>query len=431
MSTPTASRQYIHIDPRQLCIGLHVHLELQWTEHPFPLSSFKIRTAQQLAQLQALGLKSVRIVPARCDTRPLAAPPPAAAQPSESTAPAQAEPSAEQQQLAQAKRERLQRLQAQRQQMAAREHELLKSSRVVKSISQNLFSAPDRVHQETAALIDTIAGSMLVDRDISIHLTSERVSGEEVYQHALNVALLAMTLAKELQLPPETVRAIGLGALFHDVGKIDMPDRVVRKTEPHTRAEIGLLQQHCLRGLEMLKPMELPVDVQAVVAQHHEMIDGSGYPRRLVGAQIALPAKIVAIANRFDRLCNPSNPAAALTPHEALSLMFSRQREQFEPAALMTFVRCLGIYPPGTIVALNIGVLGMVTSVNSTRPLKPTVLIYDPLVPPDEAVPLDLEQEPELAIARALRPQQLPPEAHDHLNPRRHVCYVLDETKPA
>ena len=430
MSRQVPSGPFVYADPRQLCIGLHVHLDLQWTEHPFSFSSFKIKTQEQIATLQSLGLARVRISPGRSDAKPLplpAGPPPAP----DAGAAGAAEPTPEMAKAAQTKREQVQRLAAQQARVAACERELLASARVLKSINQNLFASPDQVRRESVALIDSIADSMLVASDVAIQLMSDKIGTEDSYHHALNVALLSMMLAKELALPPESIRVLGLGALFHDIGKLDMPDRVVKKVEPHSKAELALLQLHCERGGEAVKALKLPAEALAVLAQHHEMVDASGYPKRLTGAQMTPLAKIVAIVNRYDNLCNPNNPAHALTPHEALSIMFSRQRQQFDAAALTTFVRCMGIYPPGTIVELNNGVVGMVTAVNSTRPLKPTVLVYDPAVPCDEAVLVDMEQEPELAVTKALRPQQLPAEAHAYLNPRKRVSYYFNAVPAA
>jgi hypothetical protein len=120
-----------------------------------------------------------------------------------------------------------------------------------------------------------------------------------------------------------------------------------------------------------------------------------------------------------------------LTPHEALSVMYGQQRNQFDAAALTTFVRCMGIYPPGTVVVLSNDAIGIVTSVNSTRPLKPTVQVYDRSVPRDEAMVVDLEQESDITIARTLRPQQLPADVHAYLSPRKRMTYYFDaQRKP-
>ena len=120
-----------------------------------------------------------------------------------------------------------------------------------------------------------------------------------------------------------------------------------------------------------------------------------------------------------------------MTPHQALSLMYAQQRARFDTAALTTFVRCMGIYPPGTVVVLSNESIGMVVSVNSTVPLKPTVLIYDPAVPRERAILVELESEPEVSISRALKPEQLPKPVYDYLAPRRRLTYYFDSESSA
>ena len=123
-------------------------------------------------------------------------------------------------------------------------------------------------------------------------------------------------------------------------------------------------------------------------------------------------------------------PQRALTPHEALSTLFGQRRAQFDNLVLTTFVRSVGIYPPGTVVTLSNGTLGLVVSVNSSRPLKPTVLVYDPAVPKDSAIVVDLEEEPDVAVASTLRPAQLPAAVFDYLSPRKRTTYYFNTDKP-
>jgi hypothetical protein len=163
-----------------------------------------------------------------------------------------------------------------------------------------------------------------------------------------------------------------------------------------------------------------------ILRQHHEHMDGSGYPAHLKGAQIAPLARLMAIVNEYDNLCNQHNPADSLSPHEALSQLFTQQRGQFEIAPLNLFIRCMGIYPPGTVVRLSDGTLGMVVSVNSGQPLRPWVLIYDPEVPKDEATILDLQHEASLNVVASLKPSQLSREVHAYLSPRKRMTYYFD-----
>lgn len=429
MDELAVSEKFSFIAPSQLCIGLFVHLDLPWTDHPFTFSSFKIKSLDQINTLQSLGLDRVRYSPEKSDNPPL---PPSEDLPSKgsstsgsSTSTPLADPAFE------IKRQRLDRLTAQRARIKACEGALLNSARTIKSIGRTLFSRPTDARNQAQILVDSVASSMLVEADIAIHLMADKVGGEDVYDHALNVMLLSVMLGRELKLPRDAIGHLGLGAVFHDVGTHDLPERVTRKGELLTKAEQNAFQQHPATGVEIGKKLGLSSEALQLIAQHHEGVDGSGYPKRLKGPQISLLAKVVMISSDYDDLCNPANTAKAFTPHEALSIMYGQQRARYDNTALMTFVRCMGIYPPGTIVVLSNGAIGMVTSVNSTRPLKPNVLIYDPAVPRDEAVLVDLEKEPDVVVSKTMRPQQLPEDIHAYLAPRKRVTYYFDaEARP-
>lgn len=417
--TGTPPAPHSELLPAQLCIGLYVHLDLPWTEHPFTFSSFKIKDLEQVAAIQALGLARIRYSPERSDGRPLDTP-------QNAPAPAPSSPPASEDPAYQSKRERLERMAAHQAKVAACERALMSSSRVVKSINQNLFAQPKQAYEEAGTLIGSLTDSMLVDADVAIQLMADKVGGEDVYIHSLNVAILSMVLARELKAPAAAIKLLGLGALLHDIGKADLPERVVRKSTPLSAAETAVYQMHCEKGVAISQTMGVAPEVRAIIEQHHEHADGSGYPRRLSGNQLSLLTRIVALVNAYDNLCNPVDPRRAMTPHEALSIIYGQRRSQFDNMVLTTFVRSVGIYPPGTVVTLSNGTLGMVVSVNSSRPLKPTVLVYDPAVPKDSAIVVDLEQEPEVTVASTLRPQQLPPEVFDYLSPRKRMTYYFN-----
>jgi HD-GYP domain-containing protein (c-di-GMP phosphodiesterase class II) len=209
-----------------------------------------------------------------------------------------------------------------------------------------------------------------------------------------------------------------------------VPDKILRKTEPLTQAERNFYEMHCHYGVEIGQKLRLPAPVLAVIREHHELFDGTGYPAKLKGEAIGLLSRIVVIANYYDELCNPPLIADALTPHEALSLMFAKLRGKFDAKLLQVFIRCLGVYPPGTIVQLSNGVIGMVTTVNTSRPMKPMLVVYDADVPKDEAIMLDMERETEVNIAKAIRPAQVPREVYSYLSPRKRVSYYFDAAAP-
>jgi hypothetical protein len=118
--------------------------------------------------------------------------------------------------------------------------------------------------------------------------------------------------------------------------------------------------------------------------------------------------------------------AAAMTPHEALAMIFAQQKTRFDSKALSAFIRMMGVYPPGSVVQLNDERHALVVSVNSARPLKPRVLIHEPTVPRHESIVLDLEKVPNTSIRRSLKPSSLPVAAMDYLQPRQRICYYYE-----
>ena len=413
----------VYVRPDQLRIGVFVCLELNWLDHNFARNSFKIKSAEQLSELRQLGLTRIQIDPSRSDAAPLPVPPldvvgdspviVSAAQEGDSTTVIN-------------KRERIARIVQQREDVEHCEAEFVRAGTALKDINANLFSRPAAAHQSADRLVQQMLNSILTDKDIAIHLMNDKVGGEEMYFHSLNVTVLAMMLAREMKLPVVDIKQLGIGCLFHDIGKLDIPDRVRLKAEPHTRAERNLMQQHTQYGLAMAARLGLSRGAADVIGQHHECVDGSGYPLQLKSGAISTLARIVAIVNTYDNLCNQPNLLESLSPYEALSQMFAQQRHQFDAGPLTTFIRCMGVYPPGTLVRLSDDTLGMVVAVNSSKPLRPSILIYDPAGPKAEAIILDLTAEPDLTVALSLKPSQLPREVHDYLSPRKRTTYYFD-----
>lgn len=410
----------------QLCVGLYVHLDISWLDHSFALNSFKIKDEKEIITLKQLGLKTIRVNPAKSDCRPL---PPKKAGGEVVPAVEVAQPTPEELAKIAEKRARIERLIAEREAIAQCEKQLLKAAGTLKNITKNLFSRPQEAIQNADELVQQMLDSLLVEKDIAIHLMNDKIVGEEAYYHSLNVAVLAMMLAKAMGLPAQDIKTLGMGCLFHDIGKVEIPDRIVNKTFELTRAEQNLLQQHCFYGQQIAEKMGLPKPVIDIIVQHHEHVDGSGYPARLAGDRISPLARIVALVNTYDNYCNRPNPADSLSPYESMSYIFAQQRKLFDNAALSLFIHSMGVYPPGTIVKLSDGTIGMVVSINSGKPLRPSVLIYDPSVPKNEAIILDLLHEPTLDVSASLKQAQLLPEVYEYLSPRQRVTYFFDTQK--
>jgi len=214
--------------------------------------------------------------------------------------------------------------------------------------------------------------------------------------------------------------------LLHDIGKLDLPQRLRHREDNFSPSEVRVYQEHVELGLVQARRMGLSVGATAVIAQHHEHADGTGFPAQVNSDRMTMGARIVALVNRYDNLCNPRLPARALTPHESLSLLFAQGRSKYDTSILGAFIKMMGVYPPGSTVQLTDDRYATVVTVNSSRPLKPSVLVHDPCVPREEALVLDLEMAAGLGIRRSIKPQQLPPTALEYLAPSPRVAYFFE-----
>ncbi|NDP37167.1 MAG: DUF3391 domain-containing protein [Rhodoferax sp.] len=425
----TANRN-ISVD--QLRVGLYVHLDLKWFEHPFAFSHFKIKSEEQITLIRSLGLKTVRFsselsegsAPAQM-VEPLAPDLNAPALTPASTAP-------ELSPIMLAKRAMMAQMRLRRQDTERIEKAFIDTARTIRDIEKNLYSRPLEAAQQATLLIGQMTDSILSAPELAIQVMGDKLGGDELYLHSLNVTMLSIMMARDIKLPVAVVGVLGVGALLHDIGRKEVPDKILRKTEALTQAERSFYEMHCQFGVEMGQRMGLAPAALATIREHHELFDGAGYPAKLKGESTSLLSRIVVIANYYDELCNPSAIADALTPHEALSLMFAKLRSKFDPKLLQVFIRCLGVYPPGTIVQLSNGAIGMVVTVNTARPMKPTLMVYDAEVAKDDAILLDMERETEVNIAKAIRPAQVPQEVYNYLSPRKRVSYYFDasSTRP-
>ena len=408
------------ISVEQVRVGLYIHLE-GWTDHPFLFSRFKVRNEKQVQVLRSLGMTHVLYDPAKSDQPPL--PPPAVdALP---LPPPAVDPEVEA--MRAAKQARREKLAAQREALGRCDRKFCTGVATVQALLRNLFSRSGESIQQAHGLVSELVDSMLGDKDVVLHLMNTKAGDESSYYHALNVTMLALIMGKEANLDVGEMRALGLGALLHDLGKEKVPSQIRLKKTPWTAAERNFYQMHVAYGLEMLQQLpDIAAAALDVVAMHHELLDGSGFPAKLKGEQIGRLARIASIANTFDNYCNPVNPAEAMTPAEALSFMFKYDKGKFDPELMQVFVRCMGVYPPGSLVQLNNGQTGLVMSVNSNRLLQPSLLIYDPDVPKEEALWLDLSEATDLSIVKTLRPQELCKAVLDYLDPRTRISYYAD-----
>ena len=412
----------VWVDINQLRVGLYIELDVGWMAHPFPTGSFKITSTKQLDAIRALGLSQVRIVPSKSDdVLPSDDEDVAMASPAPTDASKQALQDAQERQ-----RLRSLALANQDRHLVVCERRFGESLRLYRKATEQVLLEPKAVAQHCQEMVGGYVADLLDKGEASIRLLSE-MAGDKSAMHPVNVTVLSLLLGKAMGLQPTELQDLGMAAFLHDIGKIKLPDRVRWVDEGTSTAEYRVYQEHVSQGVVLAKAMELRAHVQLAMAQHHELADGSGFPARIRAEDMSAAGKILALVNRYDNLCNPSRVASALTPHEALSLIYAQLRPRFDASTLSAFIRMMGVYPPGSVVQLIDDRYAMVVSVNSARPLKPSVIVHDPAVPKHEALILDLEHAPKLGIRRSLKPSQLPSTAVDYLAPRHRVSYFFDQ----
>ena len=418
MSTATVQET---IDVASLRVGMFVHLDLGWLAHPFPLSSFRISSDEQIATIRALGLRRVRWSSAQSELETVAAD----GRRDEQAAAAALGQAVVESPEQQARREHRERLAAQRASLLQCERQFAEASREIKRAMDLAASSPREAGEHATKLARGLTDKMLGAGDLCIRLLTE-AAGDKASAHALNVTLISMLMGRTFGLAEPDMLDLGTGALLHDVGKLELPDRVRHREDHFSAAEQRLYEEHVAFGIAAARRMGLSAGASLVVAQHHEHADGSGFPLKLNTDRMSPLARVVALVNRYDNLCNPHIVAKAMTPHEALSMLFAQSKTKFDTAILGAFIKMMGVYPPGSAVQLTDDRYALVVSVNSSRPLKPRVLVHESGVPRDEALIVDLEKTEGLGIRRSVRPQQLPPTTLAYLAPRPRVAYFFE-----
>lgn len=407
----------------QLRPGVFIRLEKTgWFEHPFLFSNFKIKDADQIALIKGLGITHVTCIPEKSDVLPSTPDRPCATAPlSGGVAPREVIDH-----LWAIKKERTRRLKQKKERIAVCEKRFNSCVKTFNDILKGVVAGQAEAAVAAADFVARLTEYFLDDRESTLHLMNVVDRGESTYSHPMNVAVLSLIVGKEARLSEAEMVALGLGALFHDIGKERLPKKLLKKRGERTRPEQELLERHPEHGAALLAGIDIfPREAARVVAQHHERMDGSGFPEGLSSGEIDRLARMVAIADAYDNHCNRADPMESLTPYLALSYMFGQQKHLFDVELLALFIRCLGVYPPGTVVELSNGDVGMVMAVNPQNQLNPSVMLYDPDVPKKEALIVDLTDEPDLRVEKSIRLAQLTPEMLQYLSPRTRITYYV------
>ncbi len=363
----------------QITLGMYVHdFKVAWMKNPFWKKSLKIKTTEDLAKLVGSGIKEVVIDTSKgVDV---------AAVVDEDTIEVEAEKRQPNLSLAATSFEEEQEIAA----------EAIAGS---KSAVQEMFDdvrMGKAISTESAMpIVEELTASVIRNQGALISLVRLKTQDDYTYMHSVAVCALMVSLAKQLGLSDEETRQAGLAGLMHDIGKSAIPEAVLNKPGKLTDEEFSLVKLHPERGHQLL--IDANVEDSAtldVSLNHHEKIDGTGYPNQLKGDELSIFAKMGAVCDVYDAVTSKRIYKQAWEPGIAIKRM-SEWEGHFDEAVFNAFIQSVGIYPIGTLVMLKSKQLAVVIQQHENSLLTPIVKIFFSVTTQKECLPrvLDLSSD--------------------------------------
>jgi len=378
----------------ELEFGMYVaELDRPWTETPFPFQGFVLKTAEQLETLQKY-CRQVFVDPDRNQAL--------------SRLPAQAPLGATRSALELSRTGRVKHPEQvpveQEFPRAAGHHGAAASAmrEAMRELRAGRVLDAQRVNEAVRGLTE----SMLRNPDAMQLFTQLQKKDDYTLSHALDVSVYMTAFGRFLEMPREDVALLGHLGLLQDIGKVRLPDELLAKRERLTPEELELAKRHVEFSVEILRAARgLPQELPALAGLHHERHDGSGYPKKLHGREIGLTGSIAAIVDTFGALTARRPYAEPMAPSAALSMLYKWRGALFDAYLVEQFIRCIGIFPIGSLVELSSGEVGIVIAQNLEKRLQPRVMVIrdaagQPLKPQKL---LDLARAPKAAGGEAYR----------------------------
>ena len=271
------------------------------------------------------------------------------------------------------------------------ESSFLENTEVFKENLKNIAETGAQV--DSRSMIDSITGLIQEDMTgISVFdmLHNMRQYDDFTYMHSMNVSLICYVFGKWLGMSEFDLDILTLGGLLHDIGKLKIPDNIIRKPDKLSPAEYNIIKTHSLQGYNILKEKNIDENVKQCALMHHERCDGSGYPLGLTGEKINSYAKIVAIADVYDAMTAARIYRGPLCPFKVISIFESEGLQKYDSHYILTFLEHVATTYMNNRVRLNNGMEGDVIFMNRNQYSRPMLQCSDKFI--------DLSKEPDLYI---------------------------------
>ncbi len=339
--------------------GMHVaDLGVSWTHHPFLYNRFEL-DRDSIEKIRKLGLKRIWIDGGESDLAE-----PAAGEDDED-----AHAAAREEELVAAEEE-----------AAGTPGEITREARqVIRQLLEDTRAGKAIEVKNVEEASSELAAALASDRNAMLALGRIRSRDGYTYQHSVNTGVLFMAFARHLQLPETKVHLLGTAGMLHDIGKVFVPDHILTKPAKLTDEEYKRIQTHTVKGGELLRHTDgiNPIIVK-IAEQHHERVDGTGYPHRLERKNLPLEVQISSIIDVYDALTAIRAYHKGRPPTEGLAMIMKNAGKAFDNKLTQLFIRCIGVYPPGSLVRLTGDRLAVVVEPREGHPHQPLVrVVYD------------------------------------------------------
>jgi putative nucleotidyltransferase with HDIG domain len=365
MST-AASVSIKKIPVEHLRPGMYIEdVNCSWLDHPFVANHFPVKDEKRIGEIRALGIREVYID----TTKGLDL----------ADAPTQAEVRREiGQRMAEIAGE--QGKDEPRVALAEEIHRARKlhgeANRVVKGMLQDIRLGKQIEMEQVEPLVEKMVDSIFRNQDALLPLARLKEHDNYTFQHSVSVCALLVSFARGLGLERKIIKEIAIGGLLHDVGKAQVPDEILNKPAKLTDAEFAKMKSHVVQSIIILQNTpgisQIALDV---AGQHHERFDGTGYPNKLKGEEISLYGRMGAIVDVYDAISSDRVYHKGMAPTAALGRLLEWSKYHFDPALMRAYVKCIGIYPTGSLVRLESGRLGVVREQHPDKMMQPKVQV--------------------------------------------------------
>ena len=232
-----------------------------------------------------------------------------------------------------------------------------------------------------------------IDRNPNALMCMTKIREKDTYllEHSLNVAILLANFGVHIGLKEEQVQELALSGFLHDIGKIKIVDEILHKPGPLNDQEMTIMRDHVYYGEIILVEMGIPGSIIKTIGQHHERLDGYGYPQGLRGDEITQFGRMIAIVDTYDAITADRCYKVGMSSKKALQILLKDAPEKYDEGLVTQFVQCIGVYPAGSLVKLNNEQIAMVVKQHPVHTTKPGVKVFYSLKGNDYIEPHELD----------------------------------------